>query len=92
MPSGNHLQNVCVQKHSDIRCKFYKTATKRTSGFTHVSNRLIKPIQSIDVAAAVQEELYGLFARTRKRCDHEHIISVLRDKVHRVGTILVVDK
>jgi hypothetical protein len=29
--------------------------------------------------------LHSLFARTRKRSDHEHRLSILHDKVHRLG-------
>jgi hypothetical protein len=66
----------------------------RTSGSTSIPHRPIVPIQSIDIAAEVQEELHGLFARNTLHLsgDHEPLIMVLRDKVHRVGTILVLEK
>jgi hypothetical protein len=81
-----------ARRNSDIRCAFQKAIAMRTSGSTNIPHRLILRIHSTDIAAAVQEELHFLFARTRLSGEHEHIIFFLRDKVHRVGTILVVEK
>jgi GrpB-like predicted nucleotidyltransferase (UPF0157 family) len=101
MPSETHLENVAfknnqtfARKKSDIRCAFHKAIAIRTSGSTNIPHRPIVPIQSIDIAAEVQEDLHGLFARTPLYLsgDHEQLLMVLRDKVHRVGTILVVEK
>jgi hypothetical protein len=88
MPSEAHLRNIEVNINSDIRSACNKAIAIRTSGSTHIPHRLIVLIQSVDIAATVQEEPHGLYTRRCIRGDHEQTLSILQDKAQEVDTVL----